>query len=123
RLTDDQFSLQFSSCLNFGLGQAPASDLIIAIDRAQTLALADQSAGDRSRSLLFVRELIARATSEHAAKRVSLVMFSGQGDQCQSYGGGDLALGAIFPCTYLPLGDPRDAFHRQRIEAFLNAAE
>ena len=123
KVPQGRFHLEFNTCFQGNSGAAVQNDLIIAIDRSQTLALNDSAAGaGQSKQIALAKELLAQLDPDSGV-RVSVVLFA-KNETCEPWSdGGDFHSQGHFPCRYLALSPLSDTDHKGRLLAMLAAAE
>ncbi len=126
-ISGDHFDLQFKSCIAASSDQALPQNILLAIDRSNTLAAADGAGLQKSsRSIELAKKIIEQVRSNTASKNttvnIGVMMFSGS-DDCKVFSGTKVDNDSNFPCLYTPLKATSLAGHLTYLSAFLDAAD
>lgn len=124
QLNDDAFEVKTKLC--FGGSQQP--DLILAIDRSESLRLADKprkklGSDSISVAIQLIEDLKSQVNnSTIGPKKVGVVLFAGD-SECREYQGGPIGINADFPCLYVPAHSLSETSHVDKLVSLLNAAD
>jgi hypothetical protein len=127
-VNDDRYTLTSKVCLDAGDGIGNHRDLVLALDRSQSLWGPDTAnkklgADGISTARHIITKLQAKAKANPAAApKISVMMFSTASD-CREYAGAGIAVNREFPCLYVQGGSVGDDAHVDRLLNFLKAAE
>jgi hypothetical protein len=127
QLDDSVFDLVTPLCLTAGGPAGSRSDMILALDRSQSVWAVDgsqiPSGNDNLSDASYVITKLAAeaATNPTQAPKVGLVLFSSV-PGCTAYAGGDVVVDREFPCLYISAKSVADTTHVANLQALLQAA-